>query len=109
MNSKEIQDILKSIDTDGSGTINYTEFIAATIEKNIYMKEDKLFAAFRMFDQDGSGKISADELRKVLGSDPNYSNVDKKYWDDMIKENDQNGDGLIDYNEFIDMMNKTKL
>ena len=44
-----------------------------------------------------------------FSGDPNYSNVDKKYWDDMIRENDQNGDGLIDYNEFIDMMNKTKL
>lgn len=109
MNSKEIQEVLKSIDTDGSGVINYTEFIAATIEKNVYMKEDKLFSAFRMFDQDGSGKISADELRNVLGSDSSYSNVDKKYWDDIIKENDQNGDGLIDYNEFIDMMSKTKL
>jgi len=81
------------------------------------MKEDKLFSAFRMFDQDGSGKISADELRNVLGcnhiqyiiADSSYSNVDKKYWDDIIKENDQNGDGLIDYNEFIDMMSKTKL
>lgn len=39
--------VLKSIDTDGSGVVNYTgyniylifiEFLAATIEKSVYMK-----------------------------------------------------------------------
>ena len=65
---KELDEILKSIDTDGSGKVDYTEFIAATMEKNIYMKEEKLFMAFKMFDIDGSGKISADELKETLGS-----------------------------------------
>lgn len=40
---------------------------------------------------------------------PDYANVDKKYWDDMIKENDQDGDGQINYNEFIEMMGKVKM
>jgi Ca2+-binding EF-hand superfamily protein len=31
--------MLQSADTDGSGDINYTEFIAATIGSNIYMNE----------------------------------------------------------------------
>ena len=44
------------------------EFLAATMEKNLYMKEEKLFMAFKMFDLDGSGKISANELKQVLGS-----------------------------------------
>ena len=39
------------------------EFLAATMEKNIYMKEEKLYMAFKMFDLDGSGKISANELK----------------------------------------------
>ena len=37
------------------------------------MKEEKLFMAFKMFDIDGSGKISADELNEILGSN-NYFN-----------------------------------
>lgn len=44
------------------------EFLAASIEKSIYMKEEKLFMAFKMFDIDGSGKISAEELKQILGS-----------------------------------------
>lgn len=47
-----------NIDTDGSGKIDYTEFLAATMEKSMYMKEEKLHNAFRMFDLDGNGKIS---------------------------------------------------
>jgi calcium-dependent protein kinase len=54
--------VVKSVDTDGSGFINYTEFLAATIEKSLYMSEEKLFHTFKMFDIDGSGKISKDEL-----------------------------------------------
>ena len=40
------------MDTDGSGTINYTEFIAATLERSQYMKEERLFQAFKMLDVD---------------------------------------------------------
>ena len=43
--------------------------MAATIEKGVYMKEEKLFMAFKMFDIDGSGKISAEELKQILGSE----------------------------------------
>lgn len=44
------------------------EFLAATMETNLYLKEEKLFMAFRTFDKDGNGKISAQELKEVLGS-----------------------------------------
>lgn len=46
MNSEqagELKKIIQSIDTDGNGTINYTEFLAATMEKSLYMKEEKLY------------------------------------------------------------------
>ncbi len=39
------------------------------MEKNIYMKSEKLYMAFCMFDIDGSGKISAHELEQILGSE----------------------------------------
>ena len=39
------------------------EFLAATMEKSLYMKEEKLYQAFKMLDLDGSGKISKDELK----------------------------------------------
>lgn len=43
-----------------------------------------------MFDKDGSGTITADEIREVLGFD---SSISQKVLDDIIKEVDENGDG----------------
>lgn len=63
-----------SIDTDGSGKVDYTEFLAATMEKSLYMKEDKLIQAFKMLDLDDNGKISKAELKSVLCSNHNYIN-----------------------------------
>lgn len=57
--SEEILELFKQMDTDNSGQINYSEFIAATIEKSLYMKQEKLYQAFKHFDTDNSGKISA--------------------------------------------------
>eukprot|EP00362_Geleiidae_sp_MMETSP1317_P000839 CAMPEP_0201281700 /NCGR_PEP_ID=MMETSP1317-20130820/3815_1 /ASSEMBLY_ACC=CAM_ASM_000770 /TAXON_ID=187299 /ORGANISM="Undescribed Undescribed, Strain Undescribed" /LENGTH=54 /DNA_ID=CAMNT_0047592315 /DNA_START=1146 /DNA_END=1310 /DNA_ORIENTATION=+ len=54
---------MKALDTDSSGVVAYTEFIAATMDKRHYQTEEKLWEAFRVFDKDGSGKISADELK----------------------------------------------
>jgi calcium-dependent protein kinase len=108
-NNNEIQEIMNNIDTDSSGKIDYTEFLAATMEKNLYLKEEKLYLAFKMFDQDGNGKISPQELKEVLGSQDIYQGKDNKFWDELIKEADLDGDGEIDYNEFIIMMNKANL
>lgn len=106
INGEEIETILRSLDTDHSGNVNYTEFIAATIEKSVYMKEDKLFQAFKHFDQDKSGKISAEELKRVLGGHEDFKDKDDSTFVKMIQEVDKNGDGEIDINEFIDMMAK---
>lgn len=45
-NGDQILELLKSADTDGSGEINYTEFLAATMDANIYLREDYLRTAF---------------------------------------------------------------
>lgn len=98
--SLDIEEMFKSIDTDKSGVINYTEFIASTIDQNIYLKEEKLYEAFKTFDKDGSGKISTDELKQIL----KVQNDDVEMIEEMIKSFDINNDGEIDYNEFITMM-----
>lgn len=68
--------------------------------------------AFRLLDVDGSGKVSRKELRELLES--NYTfNAEEEYkmnpkeLDDMISSCDKNGDGEIDYDEFIKMMTLT--
>jgi len=68
-NGAELLTILQAADTDGNGTINYTEFIAATMDAKIFMRDSYLKTAFNMFDTDGSGKISGDEIQKLLCGD----------------------------------------
>ena len=50
---------------DNSGTIDYREFIAATVHLNKLEREEHLVAAFRYFDKDGSGYITVDELQQA--------------------------------------------
>ena len=98
--SLNFQEIFKSLDTDGSGSINYTEFLAATIDKKIYLKQEKLFEAFKSFDKDNSGKISVKEIGTII----NAQNEDYELLEEEIKKFDLNGDGEIDYSEFCNMM-----
>lgn len=58
-NGEELLEILRGADTDNSGTINYTEFLAATMDATTFLREAYLRTAFKMIDSDHSGKIDA--------------------------------------------------
>ncbi|KAK3603071.1 hypothetical protein CHS0354_015766 [Potamilus streckersoni] len=70
------------------------------------MKETDLEAslreAFQMFDEDGNGFISAAELKQVM------TNLGEKLTDEevdqMIREADTDGDGQVNYEEFLAVM-----
>jgi len=50
---------------DNSGTIDYGEFIVATLHINKIEHEEHLFSSFSYFDKDGNGKITLDELQQA--------------------------------------------
>jgi len=101
----DLQQILEGIDSDGSGQIDYTEFLAATLDKKAYEKEEVLWSAFRVFDANNDGNISKDELEKVLCS-TNASADERKEIAEVLKGNDTDGDGQISFEEFAAMMKK---
>ena len=103
MNIEFNEEIFKQIDTDNSGNIEYTEFITACLDKNLYMNEEKLREAFNLFDADKSGKISKDEIEKVLRLGPNSKEINA-----IMAKHDTNKDGEIDFKEFLDMMKEIK-
>lgn len=69
-------------------------------EKHLLTNE-KLEAAFKMFDKDGSGCISGDEIKAVLCA---QNQIDAAAMDEIIKQVDDNGDGEISFEEFCQMM-----
>merc|ERR1711990_505531 len=99
----ELQDMINEVDADGSGTIDFPEFLNLMAKK---MKdtdsEEEIREAFRVFDKDGNGYISSAELRHVM------TNLGEKLTDEevdeMIREADIDGDGQVNYEEFVAMM-----
>jgi calcium-dependent protein kinase len=105
MTESEIQETWNGIDVDKSGTISYSEFIASMLEQNHYLQEEKLRAAFAVFDSDGSGKISHAELQTILAS---QDEIDPSLLQTIINQVDENNDGEIDFEEFKTMMDSLK-
>merc|ERR1712166_1524530 len=99
----DLQQIMNDIDADGSGEIDYTEFLAASLDKRTYMQEDVCWNAFKNFDRNNDGKISQDELKIVLG-DTSVQNVASAEVAEILKNFDGNGDGVIDFQEFMALM-----
>ncbi|ESQ40393.1 hypothetical protein EUTSA_v10012990mg [Eutrema salsugineum] len=102
LKESEILDLMQAADVDNSGTIDYKEFIAATLHLNKIEREDHLFAAFTYFDKDGSGYITPDELQQACEE----FGVEDVRIEEMMRDVDQDNDGQIDYNEFVAMMQK---
>jgi len=95
----DLEQIIKEVDSDGSGVIDYSEFLATTLDKKTYIQEENVWAAFRAFDLDGDGRISRDELAAVFKDE----HVQAEFGEQM-KSIDTDGDGFIDFDEFMAMM-----
>lgn len=62
----QVENIMKQVDKNQSGIIDYSEFVAATINKRKLLSQEKLEAAFRVIDKDNSGSISIEELKEMF-------------------------------------------
>lgn len=105
---RDLEWVFRKLDMDGSGSIDYTEFCAAGIWKRMSIEEDVLRAAFKTFDHVNDGRISKQEMQEIL------SNADvKRMWtrevcdeavEEVMQEYDANGDGSIDFDEWVYLM-----
>ncbi|CAG9324500.1 unnamed protein product [Blepharisma stoltei] len=96
----DVNEMMNQLDADGNGFIDYTEFLTAAINWSKTLNKERLLAAFKHFDKDGSGKISLEELREALGGNEDSDHVFLA----MLADADKNGDGEIDLEEFTQVM-----
>eukprot|EP00929_Paragymnodinium_shiwhaense_P001087 TRINITY_DN1012_c1_g1_i1.p1 TRINITY_DN1012_c1_g1~~TRINITY_DN1012_c1_g1_i1.p1 ORF type:complete len:517 (-),score=99.91 TRINITY_DN1012_c1_g1_i1:98-1648(-) len=104
-NMADMKGLLNEI-SKGVAAIGYTEFLAATLESEHYTKDQAILSAFSVFDRDGDGRISGEELEQVLGCRGRHKLTSSSTipFEDIFKELDYNQDGYIDFMEFRDMM-----
>ena len=94
------KDMINEVDIDGNGTIDFKEFLGIMVRKMRESdSEEELIEVFKIFDKDGNGLISSDELLNVLVTLGEHITIEEV--EDLIKEADLDGDGYINYDEFV--------
>ena len=105
---EEIKKMIADVDKDGSGVIDYPEFLDMMTQKMAERDpREEMLKAFRLFDDDETGKISFRNLKRVakeLGENMTDDEITE-----MIEEADRDGDGEISEEEFMRIMRKTNL
>lgn len=95
----DVSRMIGEVDADGNGMIDFAEFVTLMARKmNNADKENEIREAFNVYDKDGSGKISKDDLlatMRALGAQ-----LSDQAAEQMIEEADSNGDGEIAFDEF---------
>lgn len=103
---KDLKELIAEIDQDGSGELEFDEFLALTarflIEEDTEAMQEELREAFRMYDKSGNGYINVSDLREILRALDDKLTEDEL--DEMIAEIDTDGSGTVDFDEFMEMM-----
>eukprot|EP00927_Polykrikos_kofoidii_P022337 TRINITY_DN20882_c0_g1_i2.p1 TRINITY_DN20882_c0_g1~~TRINITY_DN20882_c0_g1_i2.p1 ORF type:complete len:636 (+),score=134.02 TRINITY_DN20882_c0_g1_i2:79-1986(+) len=97
--------LMRDLDAEGVGVLEYGAFVAALIDKKIYQKEQACRDAFDTFDRDGNGQVSPEEVANVMCSTAVNGSMEIADLEKHLREDvDQNGDGVISYTEFKAMV-----
>lgn len=97
--AEDVEHILRHVDTTGDGCIDFTEFLAATINKKSVLSWERLVATFNRLDVDGRGAISAE------GADDVFRDEIEATPGSIQKEGSKNN-GEISFEEFVMVMSR---
>ncbi|CAF3259715.1 unnamed protein product [Rotaria socialis] len=105
---EEIKKMLADIQKENAGTIDFNDFLQLMSQRMAEKdSKEEILKAFRLFDDDSTGRISFKNLKRVakeLGE-----NLTEEELQEMIDEADRDGDGEINEQEFLRIMKKTSL
>ena len=101
---------MDNADKDGSGAIDFDEFLALMVQRIQYQNPKlEIKKAFRMYDDDEGGTIDFNNLRKVATELEEDTYIDDEDIELMIKLADTKGAGSVDFEDFMAIMAKAKL
>jgi calcium-dependent protein kinase len=95
-------EIIRPNDMLGEGKIKYTDFLLATLDFKKVLDDELFWNAFRYFDIDNDGQISATELRKAL--ERAGCVVTDEELDELLGLYDVDFDRQINFQEFKKML-----
>lgn len=99
----EILNLVIEYDVNGDGTIDFDEFLEMMMKQTEDVDQSlEIREAFKIFDCDGNGYIDSKELTQVLTRMGEALTAEEAA--EFMKEADLDGDGKLDYNEFVKMM-----
>ena len=113
LSKEEVDDLFLRVDSNGSGYIEYSEFLVAAMNEKDLLHSQRLQHAFSLFDKDEDGRISVQDLKEVLshfkgaGVENPSNAIDEDIIEKIIHGADVLGTGDISYDEFIAMMLRT--
>ncbi|CAN6306022.1 unnamed protein product [Urochloa humidicola] len=95
-----INGLVEVADSDTTTSVNWEEFIAATITVSKIEDKELLVPAFTYFDKDGSGNITVDKLER-----PHVErDMDDSFLEEITLEVDLKNDDHTNYSEFVALM-----
>mmetsp|Transcript_4909 Transcript_4909/g.12229 ORF Transcript_4909/g.12229 Transcript_4909/m.12229 type:complete len:151 (-) Transcript_4909:199-651(-) len=104
----ELDAMIAEVDEDGSGEIEFPEFLALMAKKlQAADSIEEMREAFQVFDRDKSGSVTAAELKHVMNNLGEIVTDDEV--EEMIREADEDGDGELSFDDFLQFIRRKGL
>eukprot|EP00931_Biecheleriopsis_adriatica_P006502 TRINITY_DN1078_c0_g1_i1.p1 TRINITY_DN1078_c0_g1~~TRINITY_DN1078_c0_g1_i1.p1 ORF type:complete len:509 (+),score=110.20 TRINITY_DN1078_c0_g1_i1:49-1527(+) len=100
----DLQNIMEAMDSNHSGQINYSEFLAAALDARTYSREIACWHAFKFFDRNNDGTITLDELKLLLENGELRDCPGAAKAASMLQQVDTDANGMVEFDEFMKMM-----
>ncbi len=96
-----LKKVFENIDIDKSGTVEYSEFVAAGVKKELILKEENLKESFDFFDKNKNGLINLEDLRVVFMKFKGFS---QEEFNSIVSDVDVDENNEIDFEEYKNVM-----
>ncbi len=97
-----VENLFILLDGDNNGYIEYEEFLRACIDKKLILKKTYLKYAFKFLDQDRTETLNTQKIIKAFVLEPN--SILEAVFNKTLNSVDKDGDGIINYQEFEELM-----